>query len=107
MVEDIYQAAGAAVRVLNDALNLQKLQSGAFEFVHKPFVLDDLVVSTMRMAQPQMKSKNIEVCARLCTCCALCFFFVFCVLYSLFAAVAFQFLQALARWWLVAFCFAH
>eukprot|EP00301_Raphidiophrys_heterophryoidea_P007134 c12803_g6_i1.p1 GENE.c12803_g6_i1~~c12803_g6_i1.p1 ORF type:complete len:831 (+),score=242.69 c12803_g6_i1:233-2725(+) len=61
MVDDIHQSTQAAVRVLNDALNLQKLQSGAFEFVHNPFKLEDLLVFTLRMAQPQMRRKRIQI----------------------------------------------
>ncbi len=61
MVGDIHQSANAAVRVLNDALNLQKLQSGAFDFVIQPFCLHDLVASSMRMVQPQMTAKHIDV----------------------------------------------
>eukprot|EP00301_Raphidiophrys_heterophryoidea_P025812 c8743_g1_i1.p1 GENE.c8743_g1_i1~~c8743_g1_i1.p1 ORF type:complete len:945 (+),score=268.65 c8743_g1_i1:188-3022(+) len=61
LVDDIHQSASAAVRVLNDALNIQKLQSGAFEFAHVPFRLEDLVLLTVRMVQAQMRIKSIRL----------------------------------------------
>eukprot|EP00299_Pterocystis_sp_00344_P020162 c9918_g1_i1.p1 GENE.c9918_g1_i1~~c9918_g1_i1.p1 ORF type:complete len:696 (-),score=111.86 c9918_g1_i1:22-2073(-) len=60
LTENILQSAAAASHVLNDALCLQKLQNGKFEFFHKPFLYVDACTQVVRMMQPQMSSKGIE-----------------------------------------------
>jgi signal transduction histidine kinase len=61
LVDNILKSTDAAMHVLNDALNLQKLQAGSFDFVHKPFGLCDAHTQVMRVMQPQMEQKSIEV----------------------------------------------
>jgi signal transduction histidine kinase len=61
LLDNISRSAEAAGHVLNDALNLQRLQNGTFEFVHKPFLLVDSFMQVVRMMRPQMSHKAIEV----------------------------------------------
>jgi signal transduction histidine kinase len=61
LVENISRSADAAGHVLNDALNLQRLENGTFEFVHKPFLLVQSFLQVVSMMRPQLAHKDIKV----------------------------------------------
>jgi signal transduction histidine kinase len=61
LVDNIAKSADSAIHVLNDALNLQKLQAGTFEFVLKPFYVVEMCMQVVRIMKPQMEHKGIGV----------------------------------------------
>jgi signal transduction histidine kinase len=61
LVDNIIKSTDTAMHVLNDALNLQRLQAGSFEFVPKLFGLFEAHNQVVQVMQPQMEHKNISV----------------------------------------------
>jgi signal transduction histidine kinase len=61
LVDSIVRSADAARHVLNDALDLQRLQAGMFDFVKKPFVVVNSHLHAAKMMKPQLEHKGISV----------------------------------------------
>jgi signal transduction histidine kinase len=61
LIEDIGASANAASHVLNDALNLNRLQAGTFEFMHGPFSIRDALLLTVRAMKPEFQQHQLTV----------------------------------------------
>eukprot|EP00299_Pterocystis_sp_00344_P000451 c10124_g1_i5.p1 GENE.c10124_g1_i5~~c10124_g1_i5.p1 ORF type:complete len:422 (-),score=149.83 c10124_g1_i5:326-1450(-) len=60
MMENIVKATDLAVVVLNDVLDMQKLQSGSFQFTRRPFQLIEAHQQVFRVMQYQLSQKHIQ-----------------------------------------------
>jgi signal transduction histidine kinase len=61
MVERICQVAGHLAQLVNDILDMAKLDAGRMEFHREPVALGDLVDEAMVAVEPQARSKGLEI----------------------------------------------
>ncbi|MBV9109244.1 MAG: HAMP domain-containing histidine kinase [Gemmatimonadetes bacterium] len=64
MVERICQVSGHLAQLVNDVLDIAKLDAGRMEFHAEPVPLGELVDEAMVTVQPQARSKGLEVHTR-------------------------------------------
>ena len=65
MVERICQVSGHLAQLVNDVLDIAKLDAGRMEFHREPVTLGELVDEAMVAVQPQARSKGLEVKLRI------------------------------------------
>lgn len=61
-LEEISTASGHLLNILNDVLDMAKIESGKFELVNGPFVLCDVVEEVGSMFELRSKEKKITFC---------------------------------------------
>jgi signal transduction histidine kinase len=61
--QEIYHSANSLLRLLNDILDLSKLEAGKVELERIAFDLEDLLDETLDMAAHKLGEKNLELCA--------------------------------------------
>jgi len=61
MVERICQVSGHLAQLVNDVLDLAKLDAGRMEFHREPVALGDLVDEAILAVEPQARSKGLEL----------------------------------------------
>jgi two-component system sensor histidine kinase TorS len=61
MVERICQVSGHLAELVNDVLDIAKLDAGRMEFHREPVALGDLVDEAVVAVQPQARSKGLEL----------------------------------------------
>lgn len=60
----IHESAGHLLNVINDILNLSKIQSGRIQLQPAVFELKDLVMKTVAMLAPKAEKKGVKITAR-------------------------------------------
>jgi CheY-like chemotaxis protein/nitrogen-specific signal transduction histidine kinase len=63
--QEIYHSANSLLRLLNDILDLSKLEAGKVELERIEFDLEDLLDETLDMAAHKLGDRNLELCATL------------------------------------------
>jgi signal transduction histidine kinase len=61
MVERICQVSGHLAQLVNDVLDIAKLDAGRMEFSREPVTLGELVEEAMVAVEPQARSKGLEI----------------------------------------------
>jgi signal transduction histidine kinase len=65
MVERICQVSGHLAQLVNDVLDIAKLDAGRMEFDREPVTLGELVEEAMVAVEPQARSKGLEIRLRI------------------------------------------
>ncbi len=64
-LDTVHRSAEALMRLLNDILDVSKIEAGKMELEHARFDLHELVVETVRMLAASATGKNVEIVCRI------------------------------------------
>jgi CheY-like chemotaxis protein len=64
-VDRCRRAGASLLTLINDILDLSKIESGRFELEHVPFDLEDVVEGTVEMIASRARLKGVGLCARI------------------------------------------
>ena len=64
-VDRCRRAGASLLTLINDILDLSKIESGRFELEEVPFDLEDMVETTVEMIGPRARLKGVGLCARI------------------------------------------